>query len=231
MKNVAIILGGGGGVRFGESTPKQFIILHGRRVIDYSIQTFHEHTKIDKIIIVCHSNWIDVMKKEYPNHDVVNGGESRKDSSYNGLLACPKDTQNVFIHDSARPFIDKDIISRCFSGLEKNKAVSTVLGSTDTIVEVENNYIIDIPTRDRMFLVQTPQAFNYKTILNAHESFTGETTDDIRLVKKLGVNCYVIEGSVYNFKLTHPSDIYLAEIIAQSENQKRPDLKTINDSL
>ena len=221
MKNVAIILAAGDGVRFGKSTPKQFITLHGRRVIDYSIQTFHEHPKIDKIIIVCHSDWIDVIKKEYPNHDVINGGESRRDSSYKGLLACSKNTQNVFIHDSARPFVDKDIISRCFVGLKENKAVNTVLGATDTIVEVENNYIVDMPIRNRMFLTQTPQAFDYKTILNAHQSFIGETTDDIRLVKELGINCYVVEGSLYNFKLTHQSDIYLAKIITQIENQKK----------
>jgi len=220
MKNVAIILAGGAGKRFGDAVPKQFIILHGRRVIDYSIKTFLQHNDIDSVVIVCASNWEKIIQKEYPNCIVVKGGESRKNSSLFGLKACPKDTKNVLIHDAARPFIDKDIISRCLFALEKEKAVDTVISSSDTVVEAKDELIINMPIRDNMFLGQTPQGFDFKTILNAHLSFKGETTDDIRLVQDAGIKCCTVEGSVYNFKLTNQPDMYLAERISQIQSQK-----------
>jgi len=229
MKNVAVILAGGTGERFGEATPKQFIILHGRRVIDYSISMFNQHKHIDDIIITCPLGWIDIIQNEYPNCKVVLGGKTRKDSSYNGLLACPKGTKNVLIHDAARPFIDKDIISRCLFALKSNKAIDTVISSGDTIVEAKDNVITNMPIRDNMFLGQTPQAFDYPTIINAHKSFKGDTTDDIRIVKDQGVKCSTIEGSVYNFKLTNQPDVYLAERISQIQSQKNNVIPNFKD--
>ena len=81
MKNIAVILAGGSGKRFGDDIPKQFIILHGRRIIDYSINTFLQHSEIHKIIIVCPRGWVDIIKNEYPNCKVVEGGKTRRKSS------------------------------------------------------------------------------------------------------------------------------------------------------
>ena len=229
MKNIAIILAGGAGERFGSTTPKQFIILHGRRVLDYSVSTFLKHDQIESVIIVCPKDWLKIIENEYPNCKIVCGGETRKDSSFNGLVACPSNTKNVLIHDAARPFIDKDIISRCLFALEKYKAVDTVISSSDTVVEAENNIITNMPQRDNMFLGQTPQAFDYNTILKAHKSFTGDTTDDIRLVKNNNIECCTIEGSVYNFKLTNQPDIYLAERITQIQGQKDTNIPKFNN--
>ena len=228
MKNIGIILAGGLGERFGDTTPKQFIILHGRRVIDYSVSTFLKHNQINSVIIVCPKDWIKIIENEYPNCRVIGGGKTRRESSYNGLTACPSDTKNVLIHDAARPFIDKDIISRCIFALEGHKAVDTVISSSDTIVEADNNIIINMPLRDNMFLGQTPQAFDYETILTAHKSFKGDTTDDIRLVKSNNIECCTIEGSVYNFKLTNQPDIYLAERITQIQGQKGTNIPKFN---
>ena len=223
MKNIAIILAAGIGNRFGDEIPKQFIILHGRRVIDYSIKTFINHKDIDETIIVCHPEWIKKIKLEYPNIKIIEGGKTRKDSSYNGLLACPKNTKNVLIHDAARPFIDKNIISDCISELKKYDAVDTVIPSSDTIVEVTNKEITNMPIRDKMFLGQTPQCFDYKLILEAHNKFKGETTDDIRLAKAMGIKCKTVNGSTFNFKLTNQPDVYLAERISQIQTHKNDD--------
>ena len=220
MKNVAIILAAGIGNRFGDEIPKQFIILHGRRVIDYSIKTFANHKDIDETIIVCHPEWIEKISLEYPQVKIVEGGETRKDSSYNGLLACESNTSNVLIHDAARPFINDTIISECIAKLKEHDAVDTVISSPDTIVKVINNEITDMPIRNTMFLGQTPQCFNYKVILDAHSKFKGETTDDIRLVKEMGVSCKTVYGSIFNFKLTNQPDVYLAERISQIQNHK-----------
>ena len=95
MKNIAIILAAGSGERFGDETPKQFIILHGRRVLDYSVNIFKKHKDIDDIIIVCPKEWINIIQNEYPDFKIVIGGKTRKDSSFNGLKACPNNTKNV----------------------------------------------------------------------------------------------------------------------------------------
>ena len=80
MENTGIILSGGIGERFGDTTPKQFIILHGRRVLDYSVSTFLKHEDITSVIIVCPSNWIKIIQKEYPNCLVVKSGKTRRES-------------------------------------------------------------------------------------------------------------------------------------------------------
>ena len=73
MKNIAIILAGGAGERFGSTTPKQFIILHGRRVLDYSVSTFLKHDQIESVIIVCPKDWLKIIENEYPNCKIVCG--------------------------------------------------------------------------------------------------------------------------------------------------------------
>ena len=216
---IAIILAGGSGSRFGDEIPKQFIILHGRRILDYSIKTFESHSEINEIIIVTSQNWLGQIQSEYPNYKVIEGGNTRRDSSYNGLLACPENTDQVLIHDAARPFIDHTIINNCMNALKTEDAVDTVIPATDTIVEVKNKLIMDMPNRDYMFQGQTPQAFKFNIIKKAHNEISGETTDDIRLTKQLGIDCFTVPGSEYNFKITTQQDIYLAERISQIQNK------------
>jgi len=221
MKNIAIILAGGNSERFGGDIPKQFVMLNEKRIIDYSISTFSANKYISDVIIVCEQNWIGTIKQEYPNCNIVGGGKTRKESSYNGLQACPKDTDNVLIHDSARPFISSDIISSCIEALSNYKAVNTVVPAVDTIVEIKNKYISNIPLRDYMFLSQTPQAFHFDIIIKAHDTYQEEATDDISLVKKLGVKCSSVKGSIYNFKLTNEMDMYLAEKIVFNQYESK----------
>ena len=214
-KIVAIILAGGQSSRFGDEIPKQFLILHGRRVIDYSIRTFEENLRIYQIIIVTPEDWVKQIQKEYPDHNVVPGGVTRRASSFNGLKACPNDTKYVLIHDAARPFVDNKIIDNCIDALKTTDAVDTAIPASDTIIQIKNKKIHRMPPRKEMYQGQTPQAFKYNIILQAHEVIRGDTTDDIRLTKQLGVECIVVPGSEYNFKLTSQQDIYLGERISQ----------------
>jgi len=168
--NVAIILAGGKGERFGGEVPKQFVILHGRRVVDYVIRTFESHPDIHKIILVVPEIWMDQMVVEYPDLEVVVGGEDRRGSSYAGLQACPPNTNKVLLHDAARAFVDTDTISRVLHALDDYQAVDTAIPATDTIIEVENQAVFSMPIRERLFLGQTPQGFDYETILKAHQT-------------------------------------------------------------
>lgn len=221
MKNVAIILAGGSGNRFRDKTPKQFKLLNKRRIIDYSINNFEMHDLINKIIIVCHKDWVDIMNKEYKSHDVIIGGKSRQESSFIGLKSCPENTENVLIHDAARPFISQELISNSINLLNKYQAINTSIYATDTVVIKKNELIDSIPDRDNILLSQTPQSFKYKVILKAHEKFKdSNASDDIQLVNKMNIDCYNYIGSKYNIKITEYLDLDIAETIVNNKISK-----------
>ncbi len=218
--NVAIILAGGKGERFGGEVPKQFVVLHGRRVMDYAIKAFEQHPDIGKIILVVPANWQAEILHEYPEHTIVLGGQTRRESSYNGLLACPPGTEKVLFHDAARPFLDYDTIQRTLVALDTAAAVDTAIPATDTIIEVKDGIITDMPVRDNLFQGQTPQGFRYDIIRKAHETVFIDTTDDIRLVREMGIPCKSVAGSHFNFKITSSNDLYMAERVTQVSAKK-----------
>tara|TARA_Y100001970_G_C14109067_1_gene789801 strand:+ start:642 stop:1301 length:660 start_codon:yes stop_codon:yes gene_type:complete len=219
MKNVAIILAGGSGSRFGGTIPKQFQLLNERRIIDYSIKEFENHDLINEIIIVCHKNWLSTMKNEYNRHQIIRGGSTRQKSSLEGLNACDKNTDNVLIHDAARPFITNVIISDCIKLLSKYDAINISIPATDTIVINNNNFIKSIPNRDDLLISQTPQAFKFNTIFKAHNNFKGDNlSDDIQLVNNMNIKCYNHKGSRNNIKITNKLDLDLAKVIINKTN-------------
>ena len=209
----AIILASGNSTRFNSEIPKQFHKLNGHMLLDYPIQTFSECSEIDSLIIMVPENYCSEIQKEYPDHSVVSGGSSRKESAFKGLLACPPETEKVLIHDAARALVDTATIIRCINGLNEAKAISTVVPTKDTVVETNKNIIVKMPNRSRMYLEQTPQGFHYQTLLDAHRKIKAETTDDIRLVKDMGIECKTVEGTGNNFKITTQQDYQLAEMI------------------
>ena len=209
----AIILASGHSSRFNNQTPKQFHQLNGRIMLDYPVQTFSECSEIDKIIIVFPKEKLTTIQAKYPHHKVVTGGSSRRESSYNGLKACSPETEKVLIHDAARALVDNATIIRCLNDLNNAEAVSTVMPTKDTVVEANKNIILSIPNRDLMFLEQTPQGFHIQTLLDAHRKITAETTDDIRLVKEMGIECKTVEGSENNFKITTQKDFQFAKML------------------
>ena len=209
----AIILASGNSTRFNSEIPKQFHKLNGHMLLDYPVQTFSECSDIDRLIILVPENYCSEIQKEYPDHSVVSGGSSRKESAFQGLLACPPETEKVLIHDAARALVDTATIIRCINGLDEAKAISTVVPTKDTVVETNKNIIVKMPNRSRMYLEQTPQGFHYQTILKAHTNFQVDTTDDIRLVNEMGIKCATVEGSENNFKITTKQDFQLAELL------------------
>ena len=211
--NVAIILAGGSGTRFGSETPKQYIKINDKEVIQYTIEAFEKSSLIHKIIIVVSDEYIKKISTKNPDHVIVSGGDSRLSSSYKGLLAAPKDSKKVLIHDAARPFVTQKIIASCIEELDAYKAVVTSISATDTIIKSKNNEVDSIQKRDELYLNQTPQGFNYKTIMEAHKSNRKNVTDDISLLDLNKVKCKIIKGSYRNIKITTPEDIYTAKTI------------------
>ena len=210
-----IILAAGKSTRLNSKSPKPFLKINSKRILNYSVATFQEH--VDKIIIVVPSEWHQKIKNEYKNHNVIIGGETRKESSYKGLLACHQNTSKVLIHDAARPFVNKQIIIDCINKLDDYDAVTTAINPVDTIITMNQDTIDNVLLRKICRLEQTPQAFKYHTILKAHKSEVINPTDDIYLAHNEGVKCGIVNGCYSNFKITNEIDLDIAQIIAKKK--------------
>ncbi|MBR6127578.1 2-C-methyl-D-erythritol 4-phosphate cytidylyltransferase [bacterium] len=227
MKTYAIILASGTGNRFGGDLPKQFTEIAGKTILERSIEVFegvNGVNGIDSIILVITPEYKElaeeiVKKNNYKKvSKIIEGGKLRKDSSYNGVFSIEENEANILIHDCARPFISADVIKNCIKALETHNAVGVAIPSTDTIIEVNNEIIKNIPPRDTLMRVQTPQCFKLSLIKKAHELSKNDTdfTDDCGLVLKHNLaDIFVVKGNRENIKITYPEDIILANIYAK----------------
>ena len=205
--NSAVIVASGSGVRFGGKIPKQFIKINGQEILSYSVNTFLEHPQIDEVIIVSHPYWIDAVTENYQNCKVVKGGKRRQDSSLNGVHATDDKTENVLIHDAARPFISQRIINDCLEALNKCKGSAPVMDAANSMIQLINDRATYVD-RSKICEVQTPQCFKKELILEVL-SDTLEGTDEIGMVlrKFPEVQLEFVRGSLNNAKITTDSDI------------------------
>ena len=223
MKNVALILASGTGSRCGLGYPKQFAEIKGKPLLMHTISKFQNNSNIDDIVVVTNSEYVDKVKElllTYPASKVVNvlaGGETRKDSSYNGINAITYDECNVLIHDGVRPLITDEIINNCIKEMETKSAVCVAIDSTDTIyVTAEDGEIVDVPKRALLKRAQTPQCFKLSLIKKAHEFANNDknciVTDDCGLIMQYGLaKVYTTKGDEANIKITFPEDFDFAE--------------------
>lgn len=209
-----ILLAAGSGSRFGSK--KQFMSIKGKRIIDFSLEVVESIDEIDEVVIVLPKEDLDVPIKIDKPFKKVCGGKERQYSVYNGLLQLER-CDIVIIHDTARPFATKkmflDGIQNVKSGWDGS---ITAYKSRDTIKEVCDKKVIKTLNRDLIYIVQTPQTFDYKKLLYSHQKALSENflaTDDSALMEKEGFKITVNEGSFLNFKITYPQDIKLAEAL------------------
>ena len=148
---------------------------------------------------------------------VIAGGKRRQDSVRNGLLAIDDKESIVVIHDGVRPFIAPRQISACIAGAAETGACILAIPVSDTLKAVSGDFQIDATvSREGLWLAQTPQAFHYKNVMNAHESAVRggfSCTDDAALVERMGIQVRVIHGSRRNIKITDPEDLAMAEAL------------------
>ena len=221
MKNYGIILGSGTGSRYGGEIPKQFTKISGKTILEHTVEVFEKSEEIDRIIVVVPKNYVEkteniFKKNQYKKIEkVIAGGETRTESSSNGVNAVDEAEANVLIHDCARPLLSKRIIKDCVKALEKYDAAAVAIPSSDTVIKVKNKIIESIPKRDELKRIQTPQCFKLSVIKKAHElakSATEVYTDDCGLVLNYGLcEIFVVDGDNRNIKITYPEDIYIAE--------------------
>lgn len=231
-KNIAVILSGGKGMRFGLDIPKQFAKLAGKSIIEHSIEAFERHNLIDEICIVTHPNWKHlieeyVLKNKYKKvTKIISGGSERYESSISAINAYEGLDVNLIFHDAVRPFVSNKIIESVVESLKHYNCVDVAIAAVDTIIEVKDGIINNIPPRALMMQGQTPQAFKIETIKKAYDLALQDpqfkTTDDCGVVKKYLPNekINVVLGSLDNIKITYQQDLNIADKIFQLKTIK-----------
>lgn len=218
IKNAAIIVAAGRGQRVGGEIPKQYLEINGVSILRHTINVFLNSKNIDYIQVVIHpddQNLYDNAIYGLNLPHAVMGGDTRQQSVLNGLLAAREiNPKNVFIHDAARPFVSERLIKELAENVEISGAVIPALKVSDTIKYMTDDFINNTIDRNYLYRAQTPQVFDYETILKAHEtSKDRELTDDSAIAEQNGIKVNVILGSEDNFKITTEEDLRKAEMM------------------
>lgn len=215
----AVIVSAGNSSRMG-GVNKQFLEIGNMSVIARSIEAFQECSLIDEIVVVTRETDIYTIKEIVEKYGfskvsvVVEGGETRQLSVYNGVCACSEKADFVAIHDGARPLVTEKVIVDTLSVAIDCGAATTGVKVKDTLKVVnELNDIISTPDRNVMRAVQTPQIFSKTLYLKAVENVPNskDFTDDCMLIEANGDKVKFVDGDYENVKITTPEDVALAE--------------------
>ena len=222
-KNIAVILAGGIGSRLGLSTPKQFLKVAGKMVVEHTIDAFERNHYINEIAIVSNPFYVSdfesiVLKNGWKKvKKILKGGDERYHSSLSAIRAYEHEDVNLIFHDAVRPLVSQRIINDVAHALNDYKAIDVALPATDTIIEVSGDYIRQIPDRSQLKRGQTPQAFHIDVIKQAYDIALKDNhlkvTDDCGVVVKYlpQIPVYVVSGEESNMKLTYREDTYLLD--------------------
>jgi 2-C-methyl-D-erythritol 4-phosphate cytidylyltransferase len=223
--NIAIIAAAGQGKRMGDRRAKQFLELAGTPIIIHTLKRFDECADIHETVVVLPPSDLagfPALTKSYglrkPLHVVV-GGTTRADSVWRGLKSLtPENVDIVAVHDSVRPFVSPDDISRTIRAASEFGAAVLVAPATDTIKEIQNGRVSRTLDRNNLRHALTPQCFRYDLLRRAYEHAPDQgkdATDCSALVERLGEVVVIVEGDPRNIKITRPEDIALAEILVR----------------
>ena len=208
MNSCFIILAGGESKRFKSTTPKPYHLYRGKALLLHSIDKAKDYNKFNKIVLVVNKKHKSHIKNlNIKGVKIIEGGKTRAESAYKGLLAIKNyGIKNVLIHDAARPNFSLKLLDRLNKELKLNDCVIPAIQTTDSIKQKSLNKVINLK-RENIYLIQTPQAFNYKKLCHLQNNKSAEITDDANLFVKAGKKIKVIKGEINNNKITITSDI------------------------
>ena len=208
MNNCFIILAGGKSKRFNSNIPKSYHFFEGKPLIQHSIDKAIQSKLFSKVIIVINKNHKKFIKKiNTKNIKIIIGGKTRGISAYNAIKSLSKiKISNVLIHDAARPNFSLNLIKNLLKGLKNNKCVVPAIKTNDSVKIKKNSKIFNLD-RNNIFLTQTPQAFNFKSLIKKHNIKNSKITDDASLYISAGEKIKIIKGELLNKKITYKSDI------------------------
>ncbi|ABB30309.1 2-C-methyl-D-erythritol 4-phosphate cytidylyltransferase [Geobacter metallireducens RCH3] len=224
MAVFALIPAAGMGKRMGASINKQYLLLGGMPILARTLEVFERSPLVDGIFVVIPADEIPFCREQVVERhgfskvrSIVAGGAERQQSVLNGLRAMEGTAGEydvILIHDGVRPFVTEDILGRATATARENDGALVAVPAKDTVKVVEDGIITATPSRETLWLAQTPQAFRYGVIRAAHEVADAERflgTDDAMLVERLGRQVRIVLGDYRNVKITTPEDMVLAE--------------------
>ncbi len=205
MNNYFIILAAGKGKRFGSKIRKQYVKYKNKPLFMHSIDIAIKSKIFKKIILV-----LDKIDKsiKIKNVETIIGGKERYLSSKKALDHIKKrNIKNVFIHDAARPNISVNLLKKLNKKLKSSKAVVPYINSVSSTKYKYKNTIISL-AREKILLTQTPQCFDFKTLLTLSKKNKNIVTDEATLFLKNNKKIKFIKGDYENIKITKKSDLY-----------------------
>ena len=208
MINCFIILAGGESKRFNSKIPKPYHIYREKPLLLHTIDKVIAYKKFKKIILVVNKKHRKLIKNlKIKNIKIIEGGKTRAESAYRALRSIKKyNIKNVMIHDAARPNFSIRLLDRLYKELNAHDCIIPAIQTTDSIKHRYFNKVINLK-RENIYLIQTPQAFNYKELYKLQNNKSVEVTDDANLFVKAGKKIKIIKGEINNNKITINSDI------------------------
>ena len=229
---VALLTAAGTGVRMGQDVPKQFLHVHDKPIIVYTLERFQNNPQIDAIAIVTLPTWIDFVRAYAKQFGITKlrwiapGGATGQDSICNGINViaadCPPET-TIMVHDGNRPMVDNDIIADSLSVFREHGSAVAVIPCTEVVFQSDNgsNACSEIP-RELLWRTQTPHTYTLGKLLWAHKQAKEKGLSGMaamcQLMSRLGEETHFSKGSEKNLKLTTLDDIDI--FMALLENEK-----------
>ena len=219
-RTAAVLVAAGRGLRAGAGGPKQYRMIGGQTVIFRAMEPFCRHPRLFAVQPVLHPDdtaMFNAAAEGLRHEPPTGGGATRQASVHAGLEALvARKPDIVLIHDAARPFVSRDLISRAIDAVNRTGAAIPAVAVADTVKLVDDNGDVEAtPERARLRIAQTPQVFRFEIILEAHRRAAREGradfTDDAALAEWAGLTVATFEGDVANMKLTTPEDFIREE--------------------
>lgn len=226
--NYGVLLAGGMGTRLGLPTPKQFLKLGGKTLLQHTVEKFISCPEISYTVVVVPQAWMEHSSLIIKNMNVSNvaiceGGSSRQASLHSGLIWLKNnfkiESSDIAVsHDVARPFVSLEMIRENINVCQLHGAADTIIPATDTIVEsINGNIISDVPIRKHMYLGQTPQTFFIEQFVSIYnkldDDYLDSVTDAAKILNDHSVNVGLVKGDVSNMKITTLFDFKIAEAL------------------
>lgn len=230
----AVILAAGKGTRMGSQVHKQYLELFGKPLLYYALEAF-ENSSVDEIVLVTGLGESGYCQEEIIEKygfskvtAVTEGGKERYHSVYEGLKAV-NNCEYVLIHDGARPCVTVEIIEAASDAARMYKACAVGMPVKDTIkISDESEFAAMTPDRNSLWLIQTPQAFEYELVLRAYEKLMSSeqyqvgVTDDAMVVETMThEKVKLIRGDYANIKITTPEDMEIAGVLMKRKYREK----------
>lgn len=232
-----VVLAGGVGSRMGNvGKPKQYLLIGDKPILIHTLEKFYMQSEFEKVLVLCPAEWMTHTKnlikkyiKDTKRVVVLQGGDTRNETIMNAIDYIEgqgnlNEETIIVTHDSVRPFVTQRILEENIKFAKEYGACDTAVAATDTIVCSEDNVVIsDIPERRKMYQGQTPQTFQAMKLKQLYEALNPEEkallTDAAKIFVMKGEKVHIVEGEVFNIKITYPYDLRVAEALIKGENQ------------